>query len=199
MTAALLRRIARERRVLLVPLVTALLANALLAALAVLPLARRAEAAERNGASAEATLRAAEAEHATAVATLERKSRAEADLDHFYANVLPADVSGARRQTYVRLADLAREADLQYLRRLEEVLAPRAQGAGPAPVLSRFEITMVLRGEYDGVRQFIRDVEASEEFVSIDDVTLAEGNEPGSPLVLSLVMSTYFKASPHGR
>lgn len=199
MTAALLRRIARERRVLLVPLVTALVANGLLAALAVLPLARRVQAAERNGAQAEAALRAAETEHATAVATLERKSRAETDLEHFYAQVLPSDVSAARRQTYVRLADLAREADLQYLRRLEEVQAPRAQGAGPAPVLSRFEITMVLRGEYDGVRQFIRDVEASEEFVSIDDVTLAEGNEPGSPLVLSLVLSTYFKAPPDGR
>lgn len=199
MTVALLRRIARERRVILVPLVTALIANGLLAGLAVLPLARQVRAAEQSGAQAEAALRAAETEYATAVATLDRKRRAEADLEKFYAEVLPATVSAARRQTYVRLADLAREADLQYLRRLEEVQAPRSTGTGPAPVLSRFEITMVLRGEYDGVRQFIRDVEASEEFVSIDNVTLAEGNEPGSPLVLSLVMSTYFKAPPDGR
>lgn len=199
MTFAMVRRIAREKRIILVPLVTALVANGLLAGLVVFPLSQQVRSAEQQEDEAAAALRAAETEHATAEGTLERKQRAEEDLEHFYAHVLPASASDARRQTYVRLATLAREAGLRYLRRLEEVQVPRSTGTGPAPVLSRFAITMVLRGEYDSVRQFIRDVEVSEEFVSIDDVTLAEGNEPNSPLVLNLVLSTYFRASADER
>jgi Tfp pilus assembly protein PilO len=193
MTFALLKRIGREKRVFIVPLAVALLVNVLATVLVVLPLAARVRAVEGQATQAAAAFRAAAAEHATAVATLEHKRQAEQDLRHFYTKVLPPDASGARRQTYVRLAKLAADADLRYLRRLEEVQEPRATASGPAPVLSRFEITMVLRGEYDSIRQFIRDVEASEQFVSIDDVSLAEGTEPGSPLVLNLVLSTYFR------
>jgi Tfp pilus assembly protein PilO len=199
MTFRTLARIARERRAVFVPLMAALVANGLLAGLVVYPLSQRVKAAESRESGALAELKAAERDHATAAGTLERKQRAEADLGRFYTSVLPAGMSQARRQTYVRLARLASEADLRSQRRLEELQEPRVTGQGPSPVLTRLEITMVLRGEYDSVRQFIRDVEASEEFIAIDDVSLAEGAEPGSPLVLTVVLSTYYRAEPHGR
>ena len=198
MKLPLLGRIAREKRVVLIPLALGLLVTTSLSAAVVFPLSRRVQSAEGTEAQANRALRAAELEHAAAALVLERKVRAESDLSRFYTKVLPADLSAARRQTYVRLAQLARAADLQYQRRLEEVQPPRTTGSGPAPVLTRYQIVMVLRGTYDSVRQFIRDVEASEEFLSIEDVSLAEGAEPGLPLVLTLVMATYYRTGRDG-
>jgi Tfp pilus assembly protein PilO len=193
MTLALLTRIAREKRMVFVPLVVALLVNVVLAVAVVLPLSRRVAGAEDREARAVAALRIAESDRATQSATLQNKERAEKDLGRFYSSILPANMIEARRQTYVRLARLASDADLQSQRRIEELQVPRGRGTGPGPVLTRLEITMVLRGEYDSVRQFIRDVEASDEFITIDHVSLAEGTEPGSPLVLTVVLSTYFR------
>jgi Tfp pilus assembly protein PilO len=193
MTLALLTRIAREKRMVFVPLVVALLVNVVLAVAVVLPLSRRVAGAEDREARAVAALRIAESDRATQSATLQNKERAEKDLGRFYSSILPANMIEARRQTYVRLARLASDADLQSQRRIEELQVPRGRGTGPGPVLTRLEITMVLRGEYDSVRQFIRDVEASDQFITIDHVSLAEGTEPGSPLVLTVVLSTYFR------
>jgi Tfp pilus assembly protein PilO len=194
----LLGRVAREKRAVLIPLALGLVVNIALSAVVVFPLSRRVQSAEGMEAQANRVLRSAELDQAAASLVLERKVRAESDLSRFYTQVLPADLSAARRQTYVRLAQLARAADLQYQRRLEEVQPPRTTGSGPVAVLTRYEIAMVLRGEYDSVRQFIRDVEASQEFLSIEDVSLAAGTEPGSPLVLTLVMATYYRAGRDG-
>ena len=49
-----------------------------------------------------------------------------------------------------------------------------------------------------GVKKFLRDIEASSEFIVIDNVALAEGNEPGGALVLTVELSTYFRAPGHG-
>lgn len=194
-----LARIGREKRRVVLPLVAAVAANVLLAALVVYPLSQRVRSAELRATTAADGLSSAERDQQAALATRERKDRAEQDLARFYAGVLPTGMSEARRQTYVKLATLASDADLRSQRRIEELQDPRGGGQGPSPVLTRLEITMVLRGEYDSVRQFIRDVEASPEFIAIDNVSLVEGSEPGSPLVLTVVLSTYFKAGAHGR
>jgi len=194
MTGVPVARIVREKRLAIVPLAVAVVVNAVLAAGLVAPLAGRVANAEGREAHAVTALNAAEQERDTAATIRERKDRAERDLGRFYTAVLPADMSAARRQTYVRLARLASDADLQSQRRTEELQPPRVTGSAPGPVLTRLEITMVLRGEYENVRQFIRDVEASSEFITIDNVALAEGPEPGSPLVLTIVLSTYFRA-----
>jgi hypothetical protein len=194
-----LARVGREKRRIVIPLAAAIVANLLLAGVVVYPLSQRVQSSESRATAAAAGQRAAEREHTAAVATKDRKDLAQKDLARFYASVLPAGMSQARRQTYVRLAALASEAELRSQRRLEELQEPRGGGQGPSPVLTRLEITMVLRGEYDSVRQFIRDVEASDEFIAIDNVSLVEGSEPGSPLVLTVVLSTYYKADNHGR
>ncbi len=47
-------------------------------------------------------------EHANARATVTGKGQADAELKKFYSDVLPPDLSGARRITYLPLEHLAR-------------------------------------------------------------------------------------------
>jgi len=190
-----LRRVFIERRVIIIPLAVALLANAAIFGLVVYPSSGRVARAEQQEQAALQELGAAQREFAAATRTQQDKARAEADLQKFYNDVLPADMAGARRATYLHLAQLARDAGLEYQRRLEESSEPRAGEQDPAPTLARFDITMVLEGDYEGVRQFLRDVEASDGFIVIDNIGLAEGTERSSTLVLTVEMSTYYRAA----
>lgn len=185
------RRVATEKRTVVVPLAVALLANLALYALAVYPLTIKVASVERRAAAAERDRLAAEGDHAAARATLTGKDQAARELDTFYRDVLPVDLPGARRLTYLRIAQLARQASLRYERRSVE------REDSKDGRLTRLRITMVLEGDYDHVRQFIYQLETAPEFVVIDDVALAEGADASSPLFLTLELSTYFK-SPDG-
>ena len=122
----------------------------------------RVARAEQQEQAALQELGEAQREFAAATRTQQDKARAEEDLQKFYNDILPADMAGARRATYLHLAQLARDAGLEYQRRLEESSEPAAGDGDAAPALARFDITMVLEGDYEGVRQFLRDVEASD-------------------------------------
>lgn len=191
-------RVIRDRRMVVLPLGVALVANLAIGALVVFPSSERVTRSEQQELAALEELGAAQREYAAATRTLSDKTRAEQDLRKFYSDVLPADLAGARRTTYVQLAQLARDAGLHYQRRLEESREPKQGDRGPASTLARFDITMVLKGDYEGVRQFVRDVEASDGFIVIDNVGLAAGTEPGSELVLTVELSTYYRAASHG-
>lgn len=192
-------RILREKRAIVLPLAVVLLVNVAISLFVVMPMARRVADAESRQATAVHELTAAQQEFNAATATMRDKSRAEADLKTFYTEVLPPDMAGARRATYVHLADLAKGAELQYQRRQEEPREPKAADQnGPVPRLTRFDITMVLKGHYESVRQFIRDVEASDRFIVIDNVGLSEGTETGQPLVLTVELSTYYRTAGRG-
>ena len=157
-----LRRVFRERRVIILPLAVALLVNVAIVALVVYPVVGRVARAEQQEQAALQELAAAQREFGAATRTQRDKARAEQDLQKFYTDILPADLAGARRATYLHLAQLAQDAGLQYQRRLEESREPKAGDQDPASTLARFDITMVLEGDYEGVRQFLRDVEASD-------------------------------------
>jgi hypothetical protein len=192
-------RLLREKRAVILPLAVVLLVNLVIGVLVVMPMAQRVADAEARQSVAVQDLVAAQREFNAATATVRDKSRAEADLKTFYSDVLPADMAGARRATYVHLAQLAKDAELQYQRRQEEPREPKSASVnGPASRLTRFDITMVLKGHYDSVRQFIRDVETSERFIVIDNVGLSEGSETGQPLVLTVELSTYYRTAGHG-
>jgi Tfp pilus assembly protein PilO len=165
----------------------------------VFPMARRVAAVQADQRAAAARLRVAEQEFGSVTTAVQRQQVAETNLARFYADVLPAGLSAARGQTYLRLSRLAADAGLRTQRRIESVDEPKDAGQGQERVLTRFETAMVLRGDYDGVRQFIRDVEMSDEFIVIDNISLSEGAGLDSPLELSLVMSTYYLADRHGR
>jgi len=196
--SSLLRRIFLERRAIILPLAVALLINAVIFGFVVYPSSGRVARAEEREQLALQELTAAQREFGAATSTQRDKVKAEEDLQRFYSEILPADMAGARRATYLHLAQLAKDAGLQYQRRLEESREPREGERDRATSLARFDITMVLEGDYEGVRQFLRDVEASEGFIVIDNIGLAEGTDRSSTLVLTVALSTYYRAATRG-
>jgi Tfp pilus assembly protein PilO len=188
----LLRRILRERRTIILPLAGVAVLNVAVYLLLVYPLSLRVSATAGRQTFAARQLAAAQREYEAARAMLTSKDRADAELRTFYGEVLPADLAGARRITYARLAQLAREADLSYDRRSYE---PNANYEGS---LQKVRITMVLEGEYRNVRRFIHALETAPEFVVIEEMSLTEGTDTSSPLTLTLELATYFRAEGNG-
>lgn len=186
---ALVRRVAAEHRRTLIPLGLALVINVLAYGLVVYPLSQRvANVAERDQA-AEQELAAARREHAQASGALTGKARASAELTTFYSDVLPQNLAGARRLTFLRLAQLARESNLEYDR------ASRSPTQTRGSTLTQLDIEMALSGSYADFRTFIYQLETAPEFVVIDNVGLAEGDGTGS-LNITLSLSTYYRDAP---
>jgi len=185
----LVRRAVAEHRRLVMGLGIALAVNLLAYALVVYPLSERVANVAQRELAAEQALAAAQAEHAAASGTLTGKSRASAELTTFYADVLPQSLSGARRLTYLRLAQLARDADLNYQRATYEPVVEIDS------TLTRLQIQLVLSGTYANMRDFIYQLETAPEFVVIDNVQLAEGADGGGSLVVTLDLSTYFRSA----
>lgn len=184
----LLRRAAAEHRRLVVALAVVFAANVLIYALVVYPLAQRVANVEQRDEAAEQALAQARTEHARASGTLTGKARASTELATFYRDVLPQDLAGARRLTYLRLARLARESDLQYER------ASYEPSVETGSTLTRLQIQMVLSGAYADMRDFIYQLETAPEFVVIDNVQLAEGSDGNGSLVVTLDLSTYYRS-----
>jgi Tfp pilus assembly protein PilO len=182
------RRAATEHRRLVIGIGVAVLLNVLVYAFVVYPLQDRVANVTVRDQAAERALAQARAEHAKASGTLTGKGRASDELTTFYKEVLPQDLSGARRLTYLRLAQLARESDLEYRR------ATYAPVVDSGSTLTRLQIQMVLAGTYADMRTFIYQLETAPEFVVIDNVRLAEGAEGSGSLVVTLDLSTYFRS-----
>jgi Tfp pilus assembly protein PilO len=182
----LVRRVLAEHRRLVLPLAVLLGINVVLYAAVVYPLSQRVANIEQRDRNAEDALRAAEREHAQAAGTLSGKDRAAAELATFYTGVLPSDLAGARRLTHLRLAQLAREANLKFLRSSYEPVVERNR------TLTRLKIEMALSGSYADMRAFIHQLETATEFVVIDNVELGEATE-GVALSVTLHLSTYYR------
>lgn len=182
----LVQRVMREHRRVLLPLAIALLVNIVVYVAVVYPLAQRVANIEQRDRTAEEQLTSAQREHRQASGTLSGKDRAAAELATFYKDVLPADLAGARRLTHLRLAQLAREANLRFIRASFEPVMERNR------TLTRLKIEMVLAGSYADMRAFIHELEAAPEFVVIDNVELDQGAE-GGPLGVTLRLSTYYR------
>ena len=187
----LLQRILREKRPVIATLLLALLANIAVYALVVRPLAVRSATAADRAQAARTGLEAAARDIEAARALVAGKTLAEQELSTFYDKVLPADLSAARRMTYASLPALARRANVRYdaSRSSIELVKNRRLG--------RLHISMVLRGDWDSVRQFIYELETTPVFVIIDHVTLAQ-DDPDGPLALSLELSAYFRTVLNG-
>jgi Tfp pilus assembly protein PilO len=187
---SLVRRTAAEHRRLLIGLGVAVLLNAVVYVAVVSPLSDRVANVTESERTAEQSLSQARVEHGEASGVLTGKSRASAELTTFYNEVLPRDLAGARRLTYLRLAQLARESDLEYRR---ATYAPVVESGS---TLTRLQIQLILEGTYADMRAFIYQLETSREFVVIDNVQLAEGADDGGSLVVTLDLSTYFREMP---
>jgi hypothetical protein len=190
---SLLARIASEHRRVLVPLGLLAIVNVGILALAVYPLSLKVAASQRRADAATTRLTQVEREVARVHATLATTEQADKDLRRFYADVLPRDVSAARRQTYAHLAELAETHNLAVTRRTYAI-DDAYKGK-----LERLQIAMVLTGEYPDVQDFIFALETSPEFVVIEGVTVAEGARADSGLTVNLQLATYFRSDgTHG-
>lgn len=182
-------RVLAEHRRWLIPAAIVLAINVIVLVAAVLPLRRAVESgSSRAEASAEA-LRAAAADLKEAEATRDGQTQASADLVRFYAEVLPADISAARRITHVKFTKLAMSHDVTFQSgaTTPEVLRDSS--------LERLHLNYSLTGDWDDIRELIYEIETGPDFIVIDNVELAEGAQANAPLSLRLDLSTYYRVT----
>lgn len=152
----------------------------------VLPLRQAVENGAARAEASAASLREAMADMKNAEATRDGQAQASTDLDRFYADVLPANMTVARRITHVKLNQLARSRGVDFqsgATSLDEV---------QDSTLERLRVNYALSGDWDDIRQFIYEIETGPDFVVIDNVGLIEGQE-NAGLSLTLDLSTYFR------
>lgn len=183
------RRMLQEKRSLVLPLVVAAVLNVGVYFLVVYPLSGRVSSGESRAQRATIAHAHALAEFRAAEATRTGRARADEQLTRFYAEILPRDYVSARRITYLRLARLAEESNLDYDRRAFTTARDRDSH------LERLEGSMVLTGEYRDMRQFIHTLETASEFIVIRDVSLVQ-RENTAPLTLTLQLATYYRVEP---
>ena len=169
-------------------LAVALVANVLLYALVVYPLAGSVADDRGRATKAEQTRRLAQRDFNAAKGLAAGSEKAAEDLQAFYDKVLPANVSAAHRATYLTVAQMARKANLRLTRRGAQ------EEKGKEKRLDRFTWDVVLQGNYEDIRRFLYELETSTAFVVIDSVSLGQGREAGSPLEVNLRLSTYYRA-----
>jgi Tfp pilus assembly protein PilO len=185
--ASLYRRLLADHRRVILPLAIAFALNVLAYAFVVYPLGQRVANVEQRNQAAALALAQARREHQAATGALTGKERASVELATFYKDVLPANLAGARRMTYLRLAQLVREAGLQFQTSVFDPVEDRES------TLRRLRIQLAVQGSYDNIRALVYQLDTAPEFVVIDNIVLSEGTgERG--LELNLELSTYYRA-----
>ncbi len=186
------RRVFAEKRRLILPLAVALLVNIGLYALVVYPLDKKVAGGEAEADAAATALNAGRRDYAAARATVAGKTQADAELEKFYSEVLPPDLPGARRITFLRLEQLAQKCSLRLQRETSE----------PKPVrdsqLVRFGYTASLSGEYRNIRRFIHELEVAPEFLVLENVELSQSDAENRGLNVNVQIATYYLAETNG-
>lgn len=187
------RRVFRERRSILVPLLVLLVIDIALLGAVVFPLKK--VVASDTAASEAARL-------STAVATQRlrqmqnartSRDRAEQELAKFYGQVLPTSQAAASNILILEIAKLARENNL--------TLGPRA--FNPEVIkdsaLERLTSKIELTGDYASILHFIYNVETSSAFIAIRSVQLSQAvvarqQQNSGQLQLAMDIATYYRA-----
>jgi Tfp pilus assembly protein PilO len=182
----LLARVAREHRGILLPLAAVLVLNLLGYLVVIAPLGRRVATVEDRNLKAAQALTSARDAYGRASGTLTGRDRAVTELRTFYTDVLPRDLTGARRLTHLRVAKMAQQAKLAYARASFSPVVENGRR------LTQLKAEMSLLGSYANVRRFIHQLETAPEFVVIDSVELAEAATEGE-LSLAMALSTYYR------
>lgn len=185
-------RILQEKRALVWPLVLALLANIALFAFVVYPLSRKVANGEQQANASAAALAEARRSHAAARATVSGKSEADDELQRFYGEVLPPDLSAARGMTFVRLDQLAQKTGLR-LRDQRATTAAERQSS-----LAKMTITVSLSGEYRDIRAFIHELETAPDFLVLENVDLSQSSREERGIDVTVQIATYFRSGGHG-
>lgn len=187
-----IRRILSEKRGLIWPLVLLLVANVVVYVLVIYPLSQKVALGQQAADAGTVALTAARRDHANARATVTGKSQADAELTRFYQDVLPPDLSGARRITYLPLEHLARETNLRLER---QSFSPGTSSDG----LAKLTTTATLTGEYRAIRRFLYQLETRPEFIVLEHVDLTQIEGPQSRgITVTVQVATYFLMDADG-
>ena len=188
------KRIMAEKRRLIVPLALAIAANVLLYAVVVFPLGRQVVSAEAEASLQRDQLTRARQDALSAKATVKGKQEADVALQTFYKDTLPGDGAAARKLTFTRLAQLAKQANVQ----LEHGTNTQTHLKGSQ--LSKLTTSYTLTGAYRDVRKFIYSLETAPEFIVLENVTLTseQGEERARALSMELNIATYFRSGDVG-
>lgn len=187
-----IKRIVAEHRRAVWLIAGALILNAALLALVVLPLSQKVRGGEQQSQGALAELTNARRDFNAARATVTGKGQADSELKKFYQEVLPTDQSGARRILYLSIDQLARKSNLTVVRYNFDPETDRRSS------LHKLTMTLNLEGEYNNIRRFIHQLETSPEFRVLESVALAQGEEGERGLSVTALVSTYFRTGVNG-
>lgn len=185
-------RVFQEKRGLIWPIAIALTVNLAAYAIVVYPLSQKVAGGEQSAEASAAALGAARRDYAAARATVAGKGQADLELQKFYSDVLPPDVSGARRITFLRIEQLATQAGLRLER---ETSNPQPQRDSN---LDKFTYTAALSGEYRNIRRFIHDLETAPEFLVLENVQLSQTETDNRGLNVTVQIATYYRPGGNG-
>jgi Tfp pilus assembly protein PilO len=186
---SLWRRVLSERRIIVIPLLSALAINLIVIAAVVVPLSRSVVGDESRAQDVKLALASANRMARVASDTKVSQSQADVELKKFYGEVLPTTQGDARALLYVELAKLASEAGVQYQ---SSVFEPEEVEDSQ---LIRYHTDVALTGEYAGIRRFLYHLETSERFFVVESVKLGQsGQRQGATGSLEVVLrvATYY-------
>jgi Tfp pilus assembly protein PilO len=187
------RRIFHEKRALIWPVIAGLVLNIALFALVVYPLSQKVATGEADAMAANSALLAAKRQYNNARQTVTGKAQADIELEKFYKEVLPPDMPGARRITYLRIPQLAKEMNLRQ----------ETQTANPTEVrdsaLGKWTLTAVLTGDYRDIRRFLYQLETAPEFLVLERVDLKQSeSDKERGITVTIQVATYYRTAVHG-
>jgi len=186
------RRVLTEKRRLILPIVIALVVNIALFAIVVYPLSKKVAGGEQQSQAANTALAAARRDNDAARATVKGKGQADQELQKFYSDVLPPDLSAARRATFLRIEQLAQKSNLRLER---ETSDPKSQRDSQ---LIKFTYRASLSGEYRNIRRFIHELETAPEFLVLENVELTQSEVENRGLNVNVEIATYYRAGADG-
>jgi Tfp pilus assembly protein PilO len=182
------RALAEKRRIILPPVIGMIVVVALYVAV-VFPLSHQVAATEHEERTSRDELVKARQDYNNAKATVTGKHQADAALQMFYKDTLPADKSVAQRLTFTRLADLAKQSNVKLEHGTNEV--SREKGSSLSKLTTRYTLT----GDYRDVRHFIYALETAPEFMVLENIGLTSASDQQSRSVaMNLEIATYFRS-----
>ena len=185
-------RVFTEKRSLIVPLLIGVIVNIALYVIVVYPLSKKVAGGEQAARASSTALDAAKRDYAQARATVAGKGQADQELRKFYSDVLPPDISGARRITFLRMEQLARQCGLRLER---ETSDPKPERDSQ---LVRFIYTASLSGEYRNIRRFVHELETAPEFLVLENVELSQSETENRGLNVNVEIATYYRTAGNG-
>ena len=182
----LMQRIFVEKRLAITIVIIAVVVDIALYALVVLPGSVALTNARQRAELASSGLIAAEQALAMARTTVDGKLEADRELQNFYREILPSDLSDARGITFARLEEAAVRNNLLMERRSSST--DHEEGSR----LARLQMTMFLKGDYRDMRSFLSELEAADDFIVIEEISLSQDDAAENTESLTLGLATYY-------